>query len=254
MKDRHDLPLGADFHARWRRTFERFALLHDDDAGIAGWTASGLEARLRAFRHAWSPPPPGQLWLDVGCGAGTYARMLDEAGLRVVGIDYSLRALEKARARSAHRIRWLVADVTRLPIAPATCDGALCFGVLQAIPESRPALEALAATLKPGGVLWIDALNAHSLASRVSVSRRRRANKPAHLRYETAPALVAALGQCGFDAITVRWEPILPGYARPLQRALESAPFQRVLRNWPAFARLISHSILIEATRVVPGR
>lgn len=44
--------------------------------------------------------PKGALWLDIGCGAGTYTRMLASEGLRVIGIDYSLPSLVKACKRT----------------------------------------------------------------------------------------------------------------------------------------------------------
>jgi len=72
----------------------------DDDAGIAGWTTSGLATRFRAFQRAWQRPPRPGMWLDIGCGAGTYTRFLVDEGLDVVGVDYSLPSLQKARERS----------------------------------------------------------------------------------------------------------------------------------------------------------
>src|SRR5438132_141237 len=86
----------ASFEAQWRERFIEFASLHDDDAGIAGWSMSGLESRFRMFCRLWKPVFAGQLILDLGCGAGTYTRFLFDKGMRPVGVDYSLFALTKA--------------------------------------------------------------------------------------------------------------------------------------------------------------
>jgi ubiquinone/menaquinone biosynthesis C-methylase UbiE len=118
--------MSPDFEAAWRRRFEEFAREHDSDAGIAGWSEAGLQARLRGFLRSWRPDAPGAVWLDAGCGAGTYARAMASAGQQVVGLDYSLPSLLKARRRSQDgSILWLAADVTRLPLASSSLDGAI---------------------------------------------------------------------------------------------------------------------------------
>jgi hypothetical protein len=38
-------PEGEQFEVTWRSRFAEFADESDDDAGIAGWSCSGLEAR-----------------------------------------------------------------------------------------------------------------------------------------------------------------------------------------------------------------
>ena len=41
------------FEQEWRSRFIEFADLRDDDAGIAGWSTTGLDARFRFFRSLW---------------------------------------------------------------------------------------------------------------------------------------------------------------------------------------------------------
>lgn len=238
-----------DFRARWKSRFEEFASLRDDDAGIAGWTTSGLQTRFRNFRRLWACGERDALWLDIGCGAGTYTRFLKDEGLRVLGIDYSLPALIKARARSAPDIEWIAGDVTRLPLRADSAGGALCFGVLQAIPDSRSALRAIAEAMQASGTLWIDVLNARCLPNRIEVRRRRKAGKAMHLRYETAEAFREALSDCGFDVVGMHWIPIMPARLRRLQSWVEGRPVRWILRRVPAVAAWVSHSILVEARR-----
>jgi len=238
-----------DFQARWKSDFEHRATSFDDDAGIAGWTTSGLLTRFRSFCRVWVGAPPNALWLDVGCGAGTYTRFLAEEGLSVVGIDYSLPTLVKARARSALGISWVTGDATRLPIREGSIDGALCFGVLQAVAATEPVLQAIARAMKPAGTLWIDALNARCIPNSIEIHRRHLAGKPLHLRYETANTLRAALGESGFEAIMLHWVPILPPRLQRLQPLSESRPVRWLLRCIPALAARVSHSMLVEARR-----
>src|SRR6266446_2035492 len=112
------------FEEEWRERFEEFATLREDDAGIAGWSLSGLETRFRFFRRLWHGAAPGSSYLDVGCGAGTYTRWLAEQGLQVIGLDYSQPTLKKARQRISPEIPLCAGDATRLPFADASFDGA----------------------------------------------------------------------------------------------------------------------------------
>lgn len=42
------------FEKLWRKRFESFATNAEDDAGIAGWSPTGLDARLRKFKEIWN--------------------------------------------------------------------------------------------------------------------------------------------------------------------------------------------------------
>jgi SAM-dependent methyltransferase len=247
LSNRSQAEIPEDFAARWKSRFERFARLNDDDAGIAGWSTSGLETRFRNFRRLWTAADRDTHWLDIGCGAGTYSRFLAGEGLRVIAMDYSFPSLLKARRRGPANIEWVAGDVARLPLRPGTLDGALCFGVLQAIPASRPALRSLAAALKPAGTLWIDVLNARCVANKLEMARLRRAGKPVHLRYETAQAFGEALRECGFAIVATHWIPILPAKVRRLQPIVELGPVRLLLRRLPALGAWLSHSVLVEA-------
>jgi ubiquinone/menaquinone biosynthesis C-methylase UbiE len=237
------------FERRWRATFERRGALLDDDAGIAGWTTSGLATRFRAFRRTWQRPPRRGTWLDIGCGAGTYTRFLAEEGLEVVGVDYSLPSLLKARERSDSRPLWVGGDVTRIPMRDGAVTGILCFGVLQALSDARPALASMARVLEPQGLLWVDALNARCLPSRIDIHRRMKSGRPLHLRYDDARSLREALRESGFDVLDVQWLPIFPARLAMLQPLVEQRIVQTLLPRLGSLAEAASHSILVVARR-----
>ncbi len=237
------------FERRWRERFVEFATLREDDAGIAGWSSSGLDTRFRFFRRLWSPAEPGALYLDVGCGAGTYTRWLFDQGLRVVGVDYSQPTLVKAQARTPDAIPLCAADGTRLPFRDATFDGVLCFGLLQAMSRSVPVVRELARVLKPGGVLWIDALNRGGLAARITRLRRRLQGKGMHLRYESPRDLRRELAEAGFLKASVHWLPIAPSAVQQLQPLLELAVTRSVMQSVGPVGSLLSHSFVIRAQR-----
>lgn len=54
--------------------------------------------------------------LDVGCGTGTFACMLAQRGVEVVGVDPAGASLDVARKKpGADRVRWIHGDATMLP-------------------------------------------------------------------------------------------------------------------------------------------
>lgn len=240
----------TSFEQRWRQRFiERGALL-DDDAGIAGWTPTGLQTRVRQFEKLWRQHPGGKgRWLDIGCGAGTYTRFLRTQGYDVIGVDYSPPSLKKARDRSPESMLWLAADVQNMPLLNDYADGALCFGVVQALSSSEPALAEIARIVRPGGEIWIDALNSACLATRWSEWRRRRKGLQPHLRYQSEGSLKDLCAQLGLVVQGVEWLPILPGRLSRFQWLFESCGFQQVLQRVPAIGSLISHSFIIRARR-----
>ena len=203
---------GREFEQRWRRRFSERGAFCDDDAGIAGWTTTGLASRVRQFEALWQghEPAEGQ-WLDIGCGAGTYTRMLHAQGVEVLGVDYSSPSLAKAKARSAASIPWLAADIHRLPLPDGSASGILCFGVMQALAEPQRALAELGRVLQTGGELWVDALNARCLPTVIKEARRRRAGQPPHLRYDVPADFKRAAETNGLEVLDLFWLPLAPG-------------------------------------------
>lgn len=100
--------------------------------------------------------------LDAGCGEGTFARLLADAGSTVTGIDFS-RLLDFAVEEEALRprgIHYLKADLTDLrESVPRGFDAAVCNLVLHCLPELDPVLQSLRAQLRPGGVLVVSDLH-----------------------------------------------------------------------------------------------
>lgn len=238
------------FEDEWRERFEEFALHRDDDAGIAGWTRTGLETRLRRFVTLWRPDTGSQCWLDAGCGAGTYSRALSARGHEVVGVDYSVPTVTKARAREIRGARFAVADVRALPFAGEAFHGALCFGVTQALDETDGVVRELHRVLARGGQVWIDGLNRWCVIHLWGVTVRRLRGRRRHLRYESPRRVIALCRRHGFDEVELHWMPVFPARAQRLQRAAETPVAQWVLRHVPLVGALLSHSFIIRARRM----
>lgn len=240
----------TSFEQRWRRRFIERGTLLEDDAGIAGWTSTGLQTRVRQFEKLWQEYPGvrGE-WLDIGCGAGTYTRLLHNQGYSVLGVDYSTPSLSKARERSPDGMHWLAANIHGMPLPDGYAQGVLCFGVIQALDSSGQALREIARVVRTGGEVWIDALNEDCLPTRWSEWRRRRKGLQPHLRYESVTSFKAAFEEAGLRVMNVEWLPILPGRLSRFQPLFETGFMRSLLRRLPILGSLISHSFIVRARR-----
>lgn len=244
---------GESFRAGWRRRFERYGLNGADEAQVAGWTRTGLAQRLRCFRRCWRPPASGGTWLDAGCGAGTYSRLLVQHGLAVVGLDYSEPSLRRAREGQAGGIVWVLGDVTRLPLRPASLSGALCLGVTQAMPHSEEIVREAALALRPGGELWIDGLNRWCLPHLLHAAGRRLRGWPPHLRYESPWALRELLRAQGFERLRLFWMPVVPARWARLAGLLDTRAARMLLDLLGPLGAPVSHSFLLRGVRAGEG-
>lgn len=79
---------------------------------------------------------PPALVLDLGCGTGSQATELADAGYRVVAADADFDAVSTGHAlardleKGSDLPRFLVADARSLPFADARFDAVVCFDVL----------------------------------------------------------------------------------------------------------------------------
>lgn len=237
------------FEQRWHQRFSQYAEHHEDDASIAGWSTTGLEARIRQFRRSFPPAIDGERWLDAGCGAGTYSRYLASLGASVLGVDYSLRTVEKAMSRGRQGISFCVADATALPVRAGSFDGALSLGVTQALSRSEHLVTALAQSVRPGGQVWIDGLNAWCFVHVLSEARRNVRGLPRYLRYETPGSIKRVLRAYGFTDLRVLWLPIVPSRLQRLQRLVETPAVRFLFRAVPPLGALLSHSFIISGAK-----
>ena len=108
--------------------------------------------------------------LDIGCGAGEFARLLAHRADRVVAIDLSPNMIKVAKQRSRRfaNIEFQVADVWQWEFPVEQFDAIASIATLHHLPI-EPLLLKLKAALKPGGMLAIlDLLNHETLPDRFS--------------------------------------------------------------------------------------
>jgi SAM-dependent methyltransferase len=102
----------------------------------------------------------GQTFLDVGCGGGDLSKLLCDAGLKGVGVDFSEPAIETARKTLAPYLatgqyRLQLGDVHDLPPDFAKVDLAISYMVMEHVHDDVGFIETIAKFVKPGGNLII---------------------------------------------------------------------------------------------------
>jgi 2-polyprenyl-3-methyl-5-hydroxy-6-metoxy-1,4-benzoquinol methylase len=149
-----------------------------------------FKARLRAFEECLAGHDlHGQEWLDAGCGSGTMARYLAEAGARVLGVDAAEEMIAMARELASQDVpRWDVASkdehtrplrfehiatIAQLTLADRSLDGILCSSVLEYVSDPEGCLAEFARVLRPGGLLVVSVANRNSLVRRAQVGTHR---------------------------------------------------------------------------------
>ncbi|MBA3266511.1 MAG: class I SAM-dependent methyltransferase [Nocardioidaceae bacterium] len=100
--------------------------------------------------------------LDLACGEGRNALWLARLGWRVIGVDYSAVAIERAKAlsrqqpsRVADRIIWRVADITADKPRPRSADLVLISYVHLSTEQRGDLMRSAALAVKPGGYLVV---------------------------------------------------------------------------------------------------
>jgi SAM-dependent methyltransferase len=115
-------------------------------------------------RYDWLGLRPGDLVLDLGCGAGRHAYEAFRRGARVVPFDYDAAELKDVAAlltaMAAERDAVGTAtpvhgDATRLPFADDSFDRVIAAEVLEHIPADVEAMAELARVLRPGGTIAV---------------------------------------------------------------------------------------------------
>lgn len=243
------------FESQWRACFERFARTYEDEASISGWSETGLQGRLRLFRallESLRPPNPARI-LDLGCGAGTYVRLLAGLGHRAVGLDYSLPSLGRCVAADpGGKGSYVAGEAYALPFEGEAFDLVVSIGVLQALWQPERALDEMVRVLRPAGFLMVEALNGRApvaLARRASRAIRRipprvRAYDPRQVREWLAERDLHLVRQAGICLPPRN----VPGLARLLDaRLLASA-----MRAWPRLAEVMAHTFLFAAEKPGP--
>jgi SAM-dependent methyltransferase len=155
--ERESVPTRREMLRRFRRS------LADPDR-YGEQFSLGLAQRTVA---SFPLPLAGARVLDLGCGVGAYAPLLENAGAVVVAADSDPAMVAEAATRTSQVV---VADARRTPFDAASFDGVLCSNLLEHTPEPEAVVAEIERVLRPGGwayvswTNWLSPWGGHSIA------------------------------------------------------------------------------------------
>jgi SAM-dependent methyltransferase len=126
--------------------------------------AEAFLSRLLQHLH----PKPDAKILDLACGIGRHAIYLNQQGYDVTGVDLAPQSIASAKEFENEKLHFEVHDMREV-FRPGQFDFVLnlftSFGYFASETENVVALKAIAESVKPGGKLVIDFLNAEKVVA-----------------------------------------------------------------------------------------
>jgi arsenite methyltransferase len=115
---------------------------------------------------------PGEVVLDLGCGAGTdlliAAQMARRAG-RALGVDMTAAMLERAEASAREmglaNVELQESLIEALPLDDASVDVVISNGVIDLVPDKEAVFDEIDRVLRPGGRLQLADVVIHTEVS-----------------------------------------------------------------------------------------
>lgn len=221
----------------------KWAALHE--------TLDGLFARATAELLARAQPRPGEVALDIGCGAGdTTLAAADRTGTdgHVEGLDISatLLAVARRRAGGRHDVHFTLADAQTHPFRADGADLVLSRFGMMFFSDPATALGNLRRALKPGGrivfVTWAEVTRnpGNREAKAAGVARLGAVppdapREPGQFAFAEIGYVTDLLAQAGFAAITAEeaetWLRVAGGAEQAAALAAEIGPVSRLMRE-----------------------
>jgi ubiquinone/menaquinone biosynthesis C-methylase UbiE len=132
------------------------------------WGLPGPSDQVRVEANGlydWLQLSPTSRVIDIGCGHGRHAAALAERGPDVIGVDFAVALLNRARhltAESRTHVRWIRGDMRSLPLRSECAGGAVvmdAFGFFETEEEDEAVLREAARVLTNGGRLGLKVVN-----------------------------------------------------------------------------------------------
>jgi demethylmenaquinone methyltransferase / 2-methoxy-6-polyprenyl-1,4-benzoquinol methylase len=142
-----------DGKRRYVRTL--FATIADRYDLITQVLSYGQDRRWKKRLVDLAAPRSGMLALDLATGTGDIAFLLHDCDARTIGLDVTPRMIQLAKAkRSAPEApRFIVGDMTALPLPPESFDMVTTGYGLRNVPDLTTAIDEIYRVLRCGGQL-----------------------------------------------------------------------------------------------------
>jgi ubiquinone/menaquinone biosynthesis C-methylase UbiE len=236
------------FEREWQARFERFARCYDTDYCVSGWSDQGLRRRLALFNQLLSEralPSPVRV-LDLGCGGGSYVRLLADLGHWVTGLDYSLPSLARALAADPEGAgHYVSGEAYCLPFGDDCFDVVVTIGVFQALQHPQRALSEMVRVLRPKGILVVEFLNAFELIALLKSAAERVRRKPPHVRTYSPFRVQRWFAQNGVKLLRRAGVYLPPRQLPGLSLVLERRGLLHLLETVPGLAVAAAHAFML---------
>ena len=141
-------------------TRERMREFYETSETYKGLLAAHDETYLRYYvelviRYA----PPRSKVLDLGCGNGISARLLNQADFDIVGTDISPLFLEDAQTWENPKLHYRVCDVMELPFESESFDVICSNELVEHLPDVETALTEMTRVVCKGGRIVLSGPN-----------------------------------------------------------------------------------------------
>jgi len=169
--------------------------------------APTVRASLERLVRGAAPFRQTGRWLDIGYGEGGLLTVAGELGWECYGSEISPRVLEYGRRRG-----WIVSpDPAADPRFPrGGFDVVTMIELLEHLTAPSRMLAIAAASLRPGGLLYLTTPNVRSLNRRVLGLRWSTVAPPEHLVLWSVRAVRRVLAHAGFEVQGIRTEGLNP--------------------------------------------
>ncbi len=134
------------------------AIMAEDYSTLPGYTVDADLGLGCGLPTEFAQIQKGDVVVDLGSGAGNdafVARSLTGASGKVIGVDFTEKMIEKARANAEklnyHNVEFRIGDIESLPITANVADVVVSNCVLNLVPDKKRAFAETFRVLKPGG-------------------------------------------------------------------------------------------------------
>ncbi len=162
--------------------------------------------KFRSILGALSSPPCA--YLDVGCGAGRYLRLLERRGIprrSLFGLELDRAVVERLCGEGYSVFAERVEDAAGLP--EGRFDLVTMFHVIEHVADPSRVVGRVARWLAPGGVFAVETPNLDSLDARLFRARYWGGyHIPRHWHLFTAGSLTRLLADQGLEVTSVRYQ------------------------------------------------
>lgn len=148
----------------------------------------------------------GAVLLDLACGRGGYGlEIARRTGARLIGVDFSRVAIERARQKAEGSAEFRVGDLTHTGLPDSSVDAVMCVDAIQFAEPFAAAVQECRRVLRPGGRLVLTGWEALDPTDE-TVSKRTRMDVGAALRAGGFVDVTATHMPAWLEAERAHWE------------------------------------------------